>query len=36
LGNAGTRAVELTPSARTLPALMWPTTLPASANISAT
>ena len=36
LGNAGTRPVELTPSARTLPALMWPTTLPASANISAT
>ena len=36
LGNAGTRAVELTPSARTLPALMWPTTLPASANMSAT
>src|SRR5439155_25385816 len=35
-GNAGTRAVELTPSARTLPALMWPTTLPASANMSAT
>src|SRR5947199_2047320 len=33
-GNAGTRAVELTPSARTLPALMWPTTLPASANMS--
>ena len=29
-GNAGTRAVELTPSGRTLPALMWLTTLPAS------
>ena len=34
--EAATRAIELTLSARTLPALMWPTTLPASANISAT
>ena len=35
-GSAGTRVVELTPSARTLPALICATTLPASANISAT
>ena len=35
-GSAGTRIVEDTPSGRTVPALICPITLPASANISAT
>ena len=35
-GSTGTRVVDDTPSGRTMPALIWPVTLPASANIRAT
>ena len=35
-GAAGTRVVDVTPSARTLPAAICATTVPVSANISET